>query len=151
MTAVNLHALAEAGGALAHPGRLRILALLGDDDLYVCQIRAVLGLAAPTLSMQLAALRRGGLVAERKEGRFVRYGLTREEPLGRVVREIPHLVREDRQIQDDARVLEAVRRIPREDLCRRMSVPGHRTPACPRGRRARGLAAGASRSARRRI
>jgi ArsR family transcriptional regulator, arsenate/arsenite/antimonite-responsive transcriptional repressor len=118
MKEVTLDTLEAVGGALAHKGRLRILALLREGDLYVCQIRTVLGLAPSTVSVHLAVLRRGGLVAEQKQGRFVQYGLTDEEPLGSVVREVLHLVKEDRQVIDDARLLEAVRRVPLDRLCR---------------------------------
>jgi ArsR family transcriptional regulator, arsenate/arsenite/antimonite-responsive transcriptional repressor len=115
---VTLDTLEAVGGALGHKGRLRILALLREGDLYVCQVRTVLGLAASTVSVHLAILRRGGLVTEQKQGRFVQYGLTDEEPLGSLVREILHLVKEDRQVIEDARLLEAVRRLPLDRLCR---------------------------------
>lgn len=118
MKEVTLDILAQVGAALAHPGRLRILALLREGDLYVCQIRTVLDLAASTVSAHLAILRRGGLVTEQKQGRFVQYGLTDEEPLGSVVREILHLVKENRHVVDDGRLLEAVRRVPLDRLCR---------------------------------
>jgi DNA-binding transcriptional ArsR family regulator len=118
MKEVTLDTLAEVGAALAHPGRLRILALLREGDLYVCQIRTVLELAASTVSAHLAILRRNGLVTEQKQGRFVQYGLTDEEPLGSLVREILHLVKEDRQVIEDGRLLEAVRRVPLDRLCR---------------------------------
>jgi ArsR family transcriptional regulator, arsenate/arsenite/antimonite-responsive transcriptional repressor len=118
MNDVTLDTLEAVGGALAHKGRLRILALLRDSDLYVCQIRTMLGLAASTVSAHLGILRHGGLVSEQKEGRWVRYGLTDEEPVGSVVREILHLVKEDRQVIDDARRLEALRRVPLDRLCR---------------------------------
>jgi ArsR family transcriptional regulator, arsenate/arsenite/antimonite-responsive transcriptional repressor len=118
MNAVTLDTLEAVGGALGHKGRLRILALLRESDLYVCQIRTVMGLAASTVSAHLGILRRGGLVSEQKEGRWVRYGLTHEEPLGSVVREILHLVREERQVVADAGLLASVRRMPVEGLCR---------------------------------
>ena len=118
MKDVTLDVLEGVGGALAHKGRLRILALLREGDLYVCQIRTVLGLAPSTVSVHLAILRRAGLLTERKQGRFVEYGLTDEEPLGSVVREILHLVKEDPQVIDDGRMLEAVRRAPLDRLCR---------------------------------
>ncbi len=115
---MTLDTLEAVGGALGHKGRLRILALLRETDLYVCQMRAVLGLAASTVSVHLAILRRGGLVTEQKQGRFVQYGLTDDEPLGSLVREILHLVKEDRQVIEDVRLLEAVRRQPLDRLCR---------------------------------
>ena len=64
MKDVTLDTLEAVGGALGHNDRLRILALLREGDLYVCQIRTVLGLASSTVSAHLAILRRSGLVAE---------------------------------------------------------------------------------------
>ena len=118
MQEVTLDTLGAVGGALGHTGRLRVLALLRESDLYVCQIRTVLGLAASTVSVHLAILRRAGLVAEQKQGRFVQYGLTDQEPLGSLVREILHLVKDDCRVLDDARLLESVRRVPLDRLCR---------------------------------
>lgn len=139
MNEVTLDSLESVGGALGHKGRLRILALLREADLYVCQIRTVLGLAASTVSVHLAILRQAGLVAEQKEGRFVRYGLTGEEPLGSVVREILHLAKEDRQVVEDARLLDAVRRQPLDRLCRAgldLAALGIEGQACRRRRSA---------------
>lgn len=118
MREVTIDTLVDVGAALAHPGRLRILAMLREGDLCVCQMTSVVRLAFSTMSNHLAILRRAGLVTEEKRGRWVHYRLAEEEPLGSLVREILHLVNEDRQILEDGRVIGAVRRIPLEDLCR---------------------------------
>ena len=118
MKEVTLQALSDVGGALAHPGRLRILALLREGPIFVCQVRAVLGMAPSTVSAHLGILRRSGLVNEEKQGRFVQYGLTLEEPLGSVAREVLYLVKDDRKVLQDARLLQAVRRIAPASLCR---------------------------------
>jgi arsenate reductase/ArsR family transcriptional regulator len=139
MNDVTLDTLVAVGGALANPARLRILALLREGDLCVCQIRTILGLAPSTVSVHLAILRRSGLVAEQKQGRFVQYGLTDEEPLGSLVREFLHLVKEDRQIIDDARLLEGVRRVALDRLCRAgldLSAMGIEGRGCRRRRSA---------------
>lgn len=58
--------------ALAHPVRLRILALLEGEELCVCQMLAALGnQAVSSLSEHLSVLRRAGFVLERKEIRRV--------------------------------------------------------------------------------
>lgn len=66
--------------ALAHPARLRILAMLAEGELCVCQLTAVLGLAFSTVSTHLAELKRSGLVGERKAGRWVYYVLQLDDP-----------------------------------------------------------------------
>ena len=64
--------------ALAHPVRLRILALLREGELCVCEVAEVLGLASSTVSEHLTDLRRSGLVREWKVGRWVHVALADE-------------------------------------------------------------------------
>ena len=64
MTHSTLPTVIDAVKALAHPGRLRILAMLRGGDLCVCQMTAVLELAASTVSSHLSDLRRAGLVTD---------------------------------------------------------------------------------------
>ena len=63
--------------ALADKTRLRILALLGDNEVCVCHIHDSLGLPQPTVSRHLAYLRRSGLVAARRDGVWMHYQLSR--------------------------------------------------------------------------
>jgi DNA-binding transcriptional ArsR family regulator len=64
---------AELLKALAHPVRLQILDILRDGERCVCHIEAVLGLRQAYVSQQLIALRKAGLVADRKDGLRVYY------------------------------------------------------------------------------
>jgi ArsR family transcriptional regulator len=63
--------------ALADKTRLRILALLGNNEVCVCHIHDTLGLPQPTVSRHLAYLRRSGLVAARRDGVWMHYQLSR--------------------------------------------------------------------------
>ena len=65
--------LESALKALADRTRLRILALLGNNEVCVCHIHDSLGLPQPTVSRHLAYLRRSGLVAARREGVWMHY------------------------------------------------------------------------------
>src|SRR5687767_3514532 len=72
--------------ALADRTRLRILALLGNNEVCVCHIHDSLGLPQPTVSRHLAYLRRSGLVAVRRDGVWMHYQLARSlDPLVRDV------------------------------------------------------------------
>jgi len=63
--------------ALADPNRLRTVAVLMEqDELCVCQITALLGLATPTVSRHMAILHDAGLLRSRKSGRWVYYRLS---------------------------------------------------------------------------
>jgi ArsR family transcriptional regulator len=63
--------------ALADKTRLRILALLGNNEVCVCHIHDSLGLPQPTVSRHLAYLRKSGLVAVRRDGVWMHYRVSR--------------------------------------------------------------------------
>lgn len=63
-------------GALADPIRLDILGRLGDGAEHcVCELLRETGLAGNLLSYHLGVLRRAGLIAARRRGRWVDYRL----------------------------------------------------------------------------
>jgi DNA-binding transcriptional ArsR family regulator len=65
--------------ALADPTRRAVFERLAGGEATVSQITAGLSVSQPAVSQHLAALRRAGLVADRRDGRFVYY---RAEPAG---------------------------------------------------------------------
>jgi ArsR family transcriptional regulator, arsenate/arsenite/antimonite-responsive transcriptional repressor len=62
--------------ALADKTRLRVLALLGNNEVCVCHIHDSLDLPQPTVSRHLAYLRRSGLVTVRRDGVWMHYRVT---------------------------------------------------------------------------
>ncbi len=60
--------------------RLRMLMLLGEAELCVCQIMAVLGISQPLVSRNMAMLDAAGLVDERRDGKLVFYVLKKRLP-----------------------------------------------------------------------
>src|ERR1041384_980046 len=74
--------------ALADKTRLRILALLGNNEVCVCHIHDSLGLPQPTVSRHLAYLRKSGLVDVRRDGVWMHYRVatTLDPVLQKVVR-----------------------------------------------------------------
>jgi ArsR family transcriptional regulator len=71
----EIDALTTVYAALADPTRLRILSLLGEDEICVCHIHASLDVPQPTASRHLAYLRKSGLVEARREGIWMHYRL----------------------------------------------------------------------------
>jgi len=61
--------------ALADETRLRILKLLGAQEMCVCELMVALELTQPTASHHLGLLENAGLVKARKEGKWVFYSL----------------------------------------------------------------------------
>ena len=76
-TVKDLDALTSVYAALADPTRLRILSLLGAEEICVCHIHASLDVPQPTASRHLAYLRKSGLVETRREGIWMYYRLAR--------------------------------------------------------------------------
>ena len=65
-----MDALARSLKTLGDPTRLRILRLLSTEALSVGELTAILGLAQPSVSKQLGALKRAGLVREERDGGY---------------------------------------------------------------------------------
>ena len=110
----HLPRIVRALKAMAHPVRLRTIAMLTDGELCVCQMTAVLDLAASTVSGHLADLRAAGLVHERKEGKWVHYRLTDDPELSAVIRSALESLARDHQTDTDAAAVRQVRRLPVE-------------------------------------
>jgi ArsR family transcriptional regulator len=80
MTA-NLKAIASTYKALADATRLRILTLLVEGEVCVCEIHDTLRLPQPTVSRHLAYLRRSGLVEARRDATWMHYRLGDLDPV----------------------------------------------------------------------
>lgn len=63
---------------LADENRLRLLLLLREQELFVCQIMAIAGISQPLASRNLALLEREGLLASRRQGKQVFYRLQKD-------------------------------------------------------------------------
>lgn len=59
--------------ALANPDRLMLLCHLQGTELMVAELGEITSIVQPTLSQQLGVLRNEGLVATRREGKFIHY------------------------------------------------------------------------------
>ena len=95
---------------------MRIATMLRSGELCVCQMTAVLQLAASTVSAHLANLRRAGCILERKEGRWVFYALS-DEGADLLATLAPGLER-DARLATDKKMVAKLRRIGPEELCR---------------------------------
>ncbi len=59
--------------ALADRTRLRLINLIGNDEVCVCFFVEVLKINQPKISRHLAYLRRAGVVSARREGKWIHY------------------------------------------------------------------------------
>lgn len=109
---VTLKELVHVSKAVAHPVRIRILAMLNGRSLCVCQMASILGLAYPTVSGHLNELRRSGLVVEEKQGKLVFNHLDRTGPLAAIVAGALALTDADKTIAQDRALVDRVRAVP---------------------------------------
>jgi ArsR family transcriptional regulator len=71
--------LAPLFAALADRTRLRLLNLIAGREVCVCYLVEVLRLGQPKISRHLAYLRNAGVVAARREGKWMHYRMERPE------------------------------------------------------------------------
>lgn len=95
--------------ALADNTRLRLLNLLGGGELCVCYLVEILGESQPKISRHLGYLRRAGVVAARRNGKWMHYRITRpaDEQQARALDCLLNIIADDRQMQHDRSLLES--------------------------------------------
>jgi ArsR family transcriptional regulator, arsenate/arsenite/antimonite-responsive transcriptional repressor len=108
--------------ALADENRVRMLLALRAGELCVCQITELFGLAPSTVSKHLSILAQAGLVASRKDGRWIYYTLPdRNAPVavGEALDWVKKsLTRNPRSLEDQKSLKRILKENPAE-LCRR--------------------------------
>lgn len=107
--------------ALAEENRVRILCLLQHQELCVCQIIEVLGLAPSTVSKHLSILYQARLIDSSKKGRWVYYSLACEDIPSEVCAAFQWVfasLAQDKQIQADAKRLQEIVQMDPEELCK---------------------------------
>ncbi len=99
--------------ALSDEGRLRILNLLSQKPLCVCEITAVLNLAISTVSKHLSILREAGYIIDQKEGKWVNYFLnsSASEPVKSLTALVLNGLIHNKTAQSDIRSLATVDRV----------------------------------------
>jgi ArsR family transcriptional regulator len=95
---------------LADRTRLRLLSLMTGQEICVCYLVEVLKTSQPKISRHLAYLRRSGIVAARREGRWMHYRVVppSDPAAARILEEVQRRLAEDRAMQQDrARLVKA--------------------------------------------
>jgi ArsR family transcriptional regulator, arsenate/arsenite/antimonite-responsive transcriptional repressor len=89
--------------ALGDKTRLRLLNLMGDQEICVCYFVEILGQPQPKISRHLAYLRSAGIVAARREGKWMHYRIVMPPHIGaaQVLRQTLAWMGEDRAMQAD--------------------------------------------------
>ena len=71
--------------ALSDETRLRIIKLLEEGELCVCDITAALDMVQPKVSFHLSTLKEAGLIKDRKSGKWIHYSLNEKDLFRRML------------------------------------------------------------------
>ena len=71
--------------ALSDETRLRIIKLLEQGELCVCDITAAMDIVQPKVSFHLSALKEAGLIKDRKQGKWIHYSLSEKDLFRRML------------------------------------------------------------------
>ena len=96
--------------ALADRTRLRVIHLIGDDEVCVCFFVEVLKTNQPKISRHLAYLRRAGLVSARRDGKWMHYRLVEPPDIhaAKIFREVRESLANSSEMQRDKERLEKI-------------------------------------------
>jgi ArsR family transcriptional regulator len=105
--------------AVADPNRIRILKMLQQKKMCVCELSAVLGITQPSVSRHLSMMRNAGLVSDKRDGQWINYELCVEKvnqyaPV--IMANIRKWINEDPRINRDTGML---KNLNREKLCKK--------------------------------
>ncbi len=103
--------------ALSEPNRVKIIKLLQQKTMCVCELQAALGIAQPSVSKHLKILEDGGLVEFRKEGLWVNYYLSdgKNSPYAAsLLGNLQHWLNDSPEVED---LVERVPFLNREEIC----------------------------------
>jgi ArsR family transcriptional regulator, arsenate/arsenite/antimonite-responsive transcriptional repressor len=89
--------------ALGDSTRLRLLNLMGDQEICVCYFVEILGSPQPKISRHLAYLRSAGIVAARRDGKWMHYRVVMPPHIGaaQTLRQTLGWLKEDKAMQAD--------------------------------------------------
>ena len=103
--------------AVGDVSRVRILKMLEERELCVCEVREILDLSNSTVSQHLALLRAADLIVDAKDGKWVNYRLNNssENPLVRSVLDLmKKSFTEDETVCEDRK---KAKRVDRVKIC----------------------------------
>ena len=89
--------------ALADPTRLRLINLMSEQEICVCYFIDLIGAPQPKISRHLAYMRRAGIVAARREGKWMHYRLTipQNTHAASILKSTLQALKQDKEMQRD--------------------------------------------------
>lgn len=89
--------------ALADRTRLRLLNLIGGDEVCVCYFVEVMRIPQPKISRHLAYLKRAGIVGSRRDGKWMHYRVVApgDPQAAKVLKDVESWLSQDKEMQRD--------------------------------------------------
>lgn len=113
----SLDKQSEIYKALSEPNRIRIIKMLQEKSLCVCEITEILKLAASTVSKHLSVLKGAGLIIDEKDNKWINYKINPnpEDPgVISALFSVKLLMEDDEIIRKDR---EMIKTVDRELIC----------------------------------
>lgn len=98
---------------ISEMNRVRIIMMLLQKPLCVCEITSILELSTATVSNHLSYLRENGYIEDQKEGKWINYKITNniEEPMVKnIIDSLPGWFSDEKIIQEDMIKVQSVDR-----------------------------------------
>ncbi|OEU61790.1 MAG: transcriptional regulator [Desulfobacterales bacterium S5133MH16] len=114
-----MNAFVKVMKAVSDPNRVKIVKLLQQNTMCVCELQSALGISQPSVSKHLKILEDAGLVDFQKDGLWVNYSLTNGKSSPYAASLLGNL---KHWLEDDSEVVELIKKVPylnREELCKK--------------------------------
>jgi ArsR family transcriptional regulator, arsenate/arsenite/antimonite-responsive transcriptional repressor len=114
-----MNAFVKVMKAVSDPNRVKIVKLLQQKTMCVCELQSALGISQPSVSKHLKILEDAGLVDFQKDGLWVNYSLTNGKSSPYAASLLGNL---KHWLEDDSEVVELIKKVPylnREELCKK--------------------------------
>lgn len=111
MKVLNQHELIFK--ALSDKSRLRIMKMLQNKSLCVCEITEILKLATSTVSKHLSILRDAGLIIDEKDKKWINYRINpnpKDKAVSSALLYVMLQLEDDEQIKNDKKLMSSVDR-----------------------------------------
>ncbi len=114
MTKSKMNNLLNIFKTLSDKNRLRILMILYEKELCVCEIQEIIQVTISTVSKHLSILKSAGFIEERKEGKWVYYHIAKNftnTPLREILFILPSWLKGEAEIEKDIEKVKNIKEV----------------------------------------
>lgn len=101
---------------LADKNRLRILMLLAERKMCVCELSHIIGIAGPSISRHIKKIQDAEIICGEKDGLWTNYYICNNETFNPLFKSVAESLKYDEQVLDDKK---KIPNLDRECLCKK--------------------------------